>query len=264
MNNDASLTLTETALPQPQHLLIVDLETNGLNPAVDVVLEIGAILYSIPYQTVVYQCSMLFDEADNPQAHLNRIPPGVVSQLSAEIVSPFGAMFTEMMYKADYIVAHNAKFDRQWFNASNRVLVNRQGEPLPWLCTMSDFVFPKQSRSRLSLVTLCLDHDVSVWSAHRALTDCQLIATLFDRMESPQVLRQMVVEAAERASRPKYLYQAKVSFQERQKAKDAGFHWDKERKMWLCELSEIDTQTLPFEVVQLPPKGGDPPQALIG
>lgn len=127
---------------------------------------------------------------------------------------------------------------------------------------MSDSVFSQQSRPRLSLANLCLEH--GVWSAHRALTDCQLIAALFDRMESPEVLRQMVVEAAERAARPKHLYQALVSYQERQKAKDAGFHWDKERKMWLCELSEVDAQTLPFQVVRLLQEGDNLPQASAG
>jgi len=269
MNADTAATSIESAgspaiaSPAPKHLLIVDLETTGLNPKVDGVLEWGAILYSIPYQTVVHQCSMLFDEEENPQTHLNHIPAGIVSQMTRteDILDAFGKMLTGMMYEADYVVAHNAKFDRQWFDTTGIVLANEQKQPLPWLCTMSDFVFPKQSRSRLSLVNLCLDHRISVWSAHRALTDCQLIAALFDRMESPEVLQQMVVEAAERADRPKYLYRAMVSFQERQKAKDAGFHWDKERKMWLCELSEVDIQTLPFQVVQLFQEGEKTPEA---
>jgi DNA polymerase III subunit epsilon len=57
-------------------------------------------------------------------------------------------------------------------------------------------------------VSLALSHGIGVSSAHRALTDCSLIAALFDRMEKLEAM-------IEEAKRPKALFQAQVSFKDK-------------------------------------------------
>ncbi|NJM57338.1 MAG: hypothetical protein HC857_07775 [Synechococcales cyanobacterium RU_4_20] len=87
-------------------------------------------------------------------------------------------------------------------------------------------------------------HGIGVSSAHRALTDCQLLSALFDRMED---LPGLIAAAAS----PKRLVRGDVSYGDRQLAKDAGFRWDGDSKQWLCKLSENELAKLPFRYTVL-------------
>jgi DNA polymerase III epsilon subunit-like protein len=117
------------------------------------------------------------------------------------------------------------------------ILTNSAAKPLKWLCTLVDFTFPQQTRQGENLVHLALNHGIAVSSAHRALTDCQLIAALFDRMDD---LEGMI----NKADRPKALYKAQVPFEKKYLAKAAGFKWNADKKSglaawlipWICHF----------------------------
>src|SRR5690606_28957405 len=96
------------------------------------------------------------------------------------------------------------------------------------------------SKPGQSLVNLALDHGIGVSSAHRALTDCQLIAALFDRMDDLPGMFQ-------HAMRPKSTYRAIVSYDDRQLAKDAGFRWNGDDKTWTRRMADEDAAAMPFE-----------------
>jgi DNA polymerase III subunit epsilon len=224
------------------NLLIIDTETTGLNPAHDRVIELGAILYSVTHRTVLHQLSTLLVAPDNPAEHINRIPAQVLPSLSERLVDQTLAVFEAMVQEASFAVAHNAAFDRQWFDGRHLPVLQKSGQPMQWLCTMEDFTFPWQTRPGDSLINLALAHGVGVSSAHRALTDCQLIAALYDRMED---LPQMI----EQALRPKVLARALVSYDDRQLAKDAGFRWNGETRTWTRRMVEADAWQLPFKVM---------------
>ncbi|MGB7275923.1 MAG: 3'-5' exonuclease [Geitlerinemataceae cyanobacterium] len=228
------------------NLLIIDTETTGLNPEDDRVIELGAILYNVDYQTVLHQISMLCPAPENPAEKINRIPSSVLPTIEPNLQRWMLLTFEQMVKHASYAVAHNAEFDRQWFDDRHLPKLMKEDRPMQWLCTMDDFTWPRQNRPGESLVTLALAHGIGVSSAHRALTDCQLIAALFDRMDKDQ-LSELIAAAA----RPKYLFKADVSYDDRQLAKDAGFKWNPDRKMWTRKMVEEDTQLLPFRVVKI-------------
>lgn len=217
------------------NLLIIDVETSGIDPLKDKVVEVGAILYNVNCRATLTQVSYVtpnvsFNECEN----INRIPKSSVDYVGTdfEIAHSLGK---ELYRRADYMVAHNAEFDKSFlpeFSAK------------PWLCTCFDFKWPQASRDGGSLISLALDHGIGVSSAHRALTDCQLIAALFDRMEN---LPEMIAHAA----RPKGIFQAKVSFDQKDLAKDAGFKWNPDTKQWLRRMAVADAQELSFPVVKV-------------
>lgn len=226
----------------PSSLLIIDTETTGIDPTTDRVIEIGAVLYSIEYQTVLHQFStLLCAPAENPQEKINRILPAVLPTVSESLQRKNVEILLEMADMALFAVAHNADFDKQWFDNNHLPLLQTGHEPMRWLCTMDDFVFPQQTRPRESLINLALAHGIGVSSAHRALTDCQLIAALFDRMDN---LEPMINYAL----RLKAVFQALVSFDNKQMAKDAGFKWNPEAKIWTRKMALEDTYELPFKV----------------
>jgi DNA polymerase-3 subunit epsilon len=228
------------------NLLILDTETTGLDPSQHKVIEVGAILYSVDYQTVLHQFATLLHAKENPQERINCIPAAALHHLDEYLVGLSLMMLKRMAAQADCVVAHNVAFDRQWFDGDRLpVLVGCDEQPLTWLCTMTDFVFPNQTKPNESLVSLALAHGIGVSSAHRALTDCQLIAALFDRMDD---LLGMIAYAA----RPKALYVAHVSYDDRQLAKDAGFSWNQlVPKAWARRMTAEDAAMLPFRVIEV-------------
>ncbi|KAM3112803.1 3'-5' exonuclease [Phormidesmis sp. 146-33] len=227
------------------NLLIIDTETTGLCPTQDRVIELGAILYSIEHKTVLHQLStLLCAPAENPAEKTNRICPNVLPTVSESLQQKNIEIFLDMADTALFAVAHNADFDKQWFDGKHLPVLQSGDEPMKWLCTMDDFVFPLQTRPRESLINLALAHGIGVSCAHRALTDCQLIAALFDRMDS-------LVPMISHALRPKEVFRALVSFDNKQMAKDAGFRWNPEDKTWARKMAVEDTEKLPFKVLQI-------------
>jgi DNA polymerase-3 subunit epsilon len=219
-------------------LLIVDTETTGLDKEKDNVIEVAAILYSVKHRTILQQISTLLPVISNPQERINKISVEATQEYLTDLREP---MFN-MGQQSDYIVAHNAEFDKQWFDdESLAIFKTDRYDNIPWICTCHEFDFPNQTRQGQSLVELALLHNVPVVSAHRALTDCQLIASIFDKLED---LEDRIKLAAE----PRFDCVANVSYDNRQLAKDNGFRWNPESRTWNRKLSERQVKELPFSV----------------
>jgi DNA polymerase-3 subunit epsilon len=207
------------------NVCIIDLETTGLDPEKDEVIEVGAILYSVKYQTVLEQFSTLLGVKENPMESINRIPTQSTWEGSDLRAKDLLYGFLE---RSDYFVAHNKEFDSKWPLLD---FVN-----VPWLCTYEDFIWPHNSKPS-NLITTALNHGIGVTKAHRALSDCQLIAELFDRTEDLQGLFERAIA---RANEPRYLVIAQVSFDQKDLAKSAGFYWQPDGKLWVKKLRESD------------------------
>lgn len=233
-----------------EQVLIIDTETTDLEPENGQVIEIGAILYSLRHQTTIQQSSILLSADNNPAERINRIKSAALATLSPSVMELGMTMILEMARMADVVAAHNAEFDRKWFGSAgnNGVLlpnlVDASDNLLPWVCTCNDFEWPYQIRPGQSLVELALAHGIGVYANHRALTDCQLLAALFDRVDNLQ-------EMFERALRPKARFIALVSYDNKEIAKQAGFKWFSNRKTWERVMAVEDAQQLPFRVKQL-------------
>ena len=226
-------------------LLIIDTETSGIDSKIHHVVEVGAILYSVSHQTILYQISSLLNAPHNEAENINRIPEGVLKTIPELMQRRFIKVLQSMAEEANFIVAHNASFDKQWFDEQHLpILKNFLDEPIPWLCTMEDFIFPKQHKPIMSLVDLALSHGIGVNSNHRALTDCQLIAALFERMDD---LDNMV----NHANRPKSNYKAEVTFEQKDLAKMAGFQWNSIEKIWSRRMAKDDIDKLAFNVTEI-------------
>lgn len=223
---------------QPQRLLILDTETTGLDPQRDRCIELGAILFDLPRRSVLSQLSLLFPCEQNPAQAVNGIDPALTQQ-----PQPWQQgleWFEALLSSADLVVAHNAAFDRQWFGIAPLPPIHK-----PWLCTMEDIRWPADRclRANPSVRDLALAYSVPVWAAHRALTDCIYLAQVFERCED---LEQLLVEGLE----PRRLYRARLSYEERHKAREAGFRWNEPISgAWSRRLSEREVHRLDFPVV---------------
>jgi DNA polymerase-3 subunit epsilon len=214
--------------PIPTTLLILDVETTGLDPKTDELIELGAILYSVPHRTSIAQLSTLIPiAATNTAEAINRIPADAARSLTADDLQTTMNLFQTWLDRADYLVAHNASFDRQWLGQPPTPASDK-----PWLCTFEHFQWPHNEKPT-SLINTALNHGIGVSSAHRALTDCQLIAALFDRVDSFDAL---LDDAIRESFEVKYRAIANVSYEQRDRAKARGYRWDGGRREWYKEI----------------------------
>jgi DNA polymerase-3 subunit epsilon len=111
----------------------------------------------------------------------------------------------------------------------------------PWLCTYHDFIWDK-NHTKTSLINTALNHGVGVNSAHRALTDCQLIALIFDRIGEANnlILSDAINKAVKRSQEDLCLVQAIVSYEEKDLAKEIHFGWHSDTRKWIKVLKESD------------------------
>ena len=218
--------------------LIIDTETNGLEDTAQII-EVGAILYSVENQCTLQEVSTLLPALKNDAQSINRIKMSALDEiLLTRSVSFAQELLFAMSKAADVFVAHNAEFDSKKLADDTRFPL----ASLPWICTMSDFKWPLATREQGSLINLALDHGIGVASAHRALTDCRLIASLFDRMGDLQSMFAV-------AMRPKALFVGMQPFDDNQLAKDAGFKWDRlVPRKWSRVMAIEDATALPFPV----------------
>lgn len=223
-----------------ENVLILDVETTGLDPTSDSVVEVGAILYSVPFASpVVCYSSVIGTAAGNAAETVNRIPDALVRSAVPYLAKEVWTIVHGLAMEADLVLAYGASFDRSFTPPG---VLFRQ----PWVCALDDLSWPLASRPGLSLVALALDHGLGVASAHRALADCDLLARLLGRCAE---LGHDVEAMLQRGLRPKVTVAARVSYAERELARAAGFRWDPERKQWLRRLAEEDLEALPFGVL---------------
>jgi DNA polymerase-3 subunit epsilon len=217
-----------------------------LSPETHHCVEVGAIVFDVQSRAVLAQQSFLLPAETNAAEPINRIPAAVT-----RLPQPWKEglrWFQNLLDAADVLVAHNAAFDRQWFGRGELPAVTQ-----PWLCSMDDMRWPadRQLRSRPSVRDLALAYGVPVWAAHRALTDCIYLAEVFARCED---LEQQLLQGLE----PRQLVRAKVSYDDRQLARDAGFRWnDPIKGAWARRMSEREIQELSFPVAPVDLEAGD-------
>ncbi len=228
----------------PQRLLILDTETTGLDPRQHQCIEVGAVLFDVPRRAVLSQISFLLPCDQNPARSVNGIDPEV-----SRLPQPWPQAlecFEAMLAAADVVLAHNAAFDRQWFGQGPLPPIDK-----PWLCSMEDLRWPaeRQLRATPSVRDLALAYGVPVWAAHRALTDCIYLAQVFERCPELERLLQAGLE-------PRRLYRARLSYEERHKAREAGFRWNEPISgAWSRRLSEQEAALLSFPVVPVEDQG---------
>jgi DNA polymerase III subunit epsilon len=160
------------------NILILDTETTGLEPAKGAqVIEVAAHLFNIHHREIIQTVSTLLACDNNPVQDINNIDPEWtrVRKEEGAALRFLGCMSRQ----ADYIVAHNAQFDKKFMNT---LKFDGHFSQMQWICTQRDFKWPVQL-VRYRLQDICEAMGVAYVDAHRALTDCNFLADCFKRID---------------------------------------------------------------------------------
>lgn len=218
--------------------LVLDVETTGIDPTQDKIIEIGILEFAV--EGAQDSSGTSTSQAASP--HILRCyggleDPGV--PLSAEITKITGltdalvkgrkidwTMVRDLVENASIIIAHNADFDRKFMQASGKL----QGLSTHWACSMRHIDWRKHGCRHLGLTYLAADHGFLNPFAHRALFDC---ATTF-RLVSPYL-----AELVARSYEKEFTVKAVGSpFESKDILKRRGYFWDAEARCWTIILPE--------------------------
>ena len=223
-------------------VLILDVETTGLDPSKDVAIEVAFVRYSLAHHCVVDAFSTLIRAGGNPAEAVNHIPSGLVGDARIPRRQDAWGIVEAGAQWCQAILAHNGDFDRQFVPEGSGLL------ELPWIDTCNGVTWPLETKPGSSLITLALEHGLGVVDPHRALNDCMLLARLLTRCHE---LGWDVQNILQKGLRPRATFQAMVTFDEKDTAKESGFKWEPKSRRWLRTMAVEDAKALPFRVVEV-------------
>jgi DNA polymerase-3 subunit epsilon len=201
--------------------LIVDVETTGLNPTQDKVIELGLIEFRVGTNGVPIIGSM-YSGLDDPKMALtpevSRLTGLTDEVLSGQTID--WVLVKKLWDRASVVVAHNAEFDRGFLEARTEL----KGSQKHWACSVRHIDWRSKNFGSSKLQYLAADHGFANPFAHRALFDC---ATTF-RLVSPHLS-----ELIESSYEPEYDIIAVGSpFETKDILRQNGYRWDSEQRSW--------------------------------
>ena len=148
-----------------------------------------------------------------------------------------------LMKLADYVVAHNG-------NEFDKIVMQTECErygldmpDTPWIDTKTDIEYPKHIKTT-KLTYLCAEHEIPHAGAHRAIFDTQAMMRILALYDLDKVI--------ELSKQPTVKVIAQVSYDDRQLAKDRGYHWNPQDKIWAksmkLEAARLEKEQAGFKV----------------
>lgn len=226
-------------------ILALDFETTGLDPKVDQVTEVGLALYDSVLRQPVRISGFLVRTEFGITSEITELTGITDAMLDAYGFQPKAALqsILKMAADADAFCAHNGKdFDRLFLET----WCAREKQEMPnllWIDTKTDL--PKEAyKKSASMFYMAAEHGF-LYDAHRAVSDVLAMIKILDRYDIEKVV--------ERAKTPNVQVRAVVSYDDKDLAKERGYHWRPELKLWVkpLKLTEVDAEksSAPFPVV---------------
>ena len=218
--------------------VILDVETTGLDPNRDEVIELAMVKFRYSERDEVTGVSDIFQSFNEPSlpvppkiTELTGITDAMVAghKIDATAVGAFVA-------DANIVIAHNAKFDRPFAEKAWSIFVQRR-----WACSLAEIDWPKYGFGGAKLAYLLADmgyfHD-----AHRAVDDCQALLEILAR-PLPGASATALATLLEQARRKTFRIWAENSpFDLKDKLKARGYRWndgsDGRPKSWFVDVDE--------------------------
>lgn len=211
-------------------ILGTDVESTGLEPGVDEVIELGLAVYDTIAQQFLALHSDLFQTAgwsDEAEAVHN-----IKRSSSMRGHGPdFNPWKLVEQYKPDVIVAHNAEFDKQFTGRWSEF------DSVPWICTHLDLPHEKFLKKSPcgKLQHLAVDYNISAAYRHRALFDAMLCCEIAARHDLERVLaasrEAKFIVSAWHVGKPNF--NDKDFVVQKEYLKKAGFRWDVDNQVWI-------------------------------
>ncbi len=243
--------------------LLVDVETTGLDTASDVIIELGCILFEYGLDGTVYRIIDEYNGLEDPHQPLDPdiIKLTGITDDEVKDQSLDEAEVIRLIDAADFVIAHNAAFDRQMLERRFPQFVDK-----PWGCSVRSVNWQEEGigSAKLDYILFKLG---KFHEGHRAVEDCH--ATLFvlsaELPESKTTAFAQILQQAREPDRRVFAYNA--SFETKDLLKSRGYKWsdgsEGKVKSWYIDVSsdKLDAE-IAFLLDGVVPGGSVPVLAL--
>ncbi len=164
---------------QPQSLgvaIVLDVETTGLSPRIDEVLEFALTLFRYDrLNGQVVEVVRTYSGLREPSCRIPRAASQVhgITRLMVRGRRLDYRKIRVMAAQADFVVAHNARFDREFVE---RLMPSFRGQT--WLCSLYGIDWHAKGFTNRALGQLAKAHGIKISCAHRALADMNTLLAL--------------------------------------------------------------------------------------
>ncbi len=217
--------------------IYLDLETTGLNPDLDEIIEIGMVPFTYGPEGQIYSVEAPYSKLREPSepiseevTKVNNITNDMVSGKTIDPNEVF-----DFVKKAGLIIAHNASFDRVFMEKFSPEFAEK-----PWACSMAQIPWKEEGfgGERLSHIAADLGF---FYDAHRAVEDCHAGIEVLSHIlpVSKELAMSKLLTAARQDTKRIWAVNAPYDFKDILKAR--GYRWndgnDGRSKSWYLDVS---------------------------
>lgn len=225
--------------------LAVDVETTGLDPASDAIIEFAAVEFR--FSTVSGTVTSVSEPVSALEDPGRPIPRDVVALtgITQEMVAGQridDAAISALGAGADLVIAHNAAFDRKFLNRRFPVFAEKH-----WACSQREVPWKREAGASAALEYLLIKMSGMYFQGHRAAVDCQaLVHLLATPLPSGALPLRLLLESARRVSARVWAVGSPIAAKDRLKARGYRFNGgeDGRPRAWFRDIprDELDAE----------------------
>lgn len=227
--------------------LMVDVETTGLDPETDSIIELAMVPFNYDAAGHVYTVGEAFQSFADPG---RPIPPDMtdIHGITDDMVRGQAidlAEVDELLGVANFVVAHHAAFDRRFLEKIAPEAIKK-----PWGCSMSQVPWNAEGINGRSLEYICMKQGF-FFDGHRAAEDCRAAIHMLTR-PLPRSGRLPLVALRETAAKKTLRVWAEATpFAVKDTLKARGYKWSDgsagKPKAWFFDAIEQRVATCETE-----------------
>jgi DNA polymerase-3 subunit epsilon len=218
--------------------VFVDVETTGLDPAADAVIELAMCAFDYSEGGRIVGVGESFSAFRDPG---RPIPPAITALTGITNAMVKGATIEEsavaaFIGTADLMIAHNAGFDRPFCEGLSDIFA-----ALPWACSWREIPWADEGFDGARLSHLAVGHGL-FFDGHRALHDCRAGIEILSRPlpRSGRTALAVLLESARSARWRVWAEGAPYAFRETLKRR--GYRWndgsDGSPRAWYLDVGD--------------------------
>ena len=215
--------------------VIIDVETTGLNKENDEIIQIAMRPFFVsPTTGEVSGVKKSIEYLQEPSRPLSPIITDITGFVDEDLKGhsiPWDKV-AKILSKCQFVIAHNASFDRQWIEKA----LQKNGQIVPsdvvWCCSMTQVDWTVICRASKALEVLCAWHGF-FYDSHNAVADVDATLHLLRK-------EKYMTEMLDNAMQPDYhVFAAGSLREENHLLKQRRYRWNPELGCWWKEVSNL-------------------------